>query len=325
MRVTNQGLLNSILLGLQRNITQLEDHQSRIASGKRVLQPSDDPAATVKILDLRSAMVEANQYKANCEDGSDWLEQTDNTITLMETAIQRVREIAVSASTDTNSVSAYQALASELKQIVDGLADLGNTKVGDLYIFSGEAVNTKPVVQEADPVTGQMHFVYKGATGGQASLVRQIAPGVDLSINVTAEDLLFGASGLLPSLEKLTDALTVLGSDTSTDAERQAALAVVKGDPTASPPAPGALELIGQAENEVLRLHTDVGARVKRLEAAIARNDAMIDGLTKLVSKQEDLDVPKAILELATIDSSYKLSLQMGARIVQPTLLDFLR
>lgn len=325
MRVTNQGLLNSILLGLQRNITQLEDHQSRIASGKRVLQPSDDPAATVKILDLRSAMVEANQYKANCQDGSDWLEQTDNTITLMETAIQRVREIAVSASTGTNSVSAYQALASELKQIVDGLADLGNTKVGDLYIFSGEAVNTKPVVQEADPVTGQMHYVYKGATGGQASLVRQIAPGVDLPINVTAEDLLFGASGLLPSLEKLTDALTVLGSDTSTDAERQAAMAVVKGDPTASPPAPGALELIGQAENEVLRLHTDVGARVKRLEAAIARNDAMIDGLTKLVSKQEDLDVPKAILELATIDSSYKLSLQMGARIVQPTLLDFLR
>lgn len=325
MRVTNQGLLNSILLGLQRNITQLEDHQSRIASGKRVLQPSDDPAATVKILDLRSAMVEANQYKTNCEDGSDWLEQSDNTISLMETAIQRVREIAVSAANGTNSVSAYQALASELKQIVDGLADLGNTKVGDLYIFSGQAVNTKPVVQEADPVTGHMHYVYKGATGGQAALVRQIAPGVDLPINVTAEDLLFGTSGLLPSLEKLADALTVLGTDTSTDADRQAALAVVRGDPTATPPTPGALDLIGRAESEVLRLHTDVGARVKRLEAAIARNDAMIDGLTKLVSKQEDLDVPKAILELATIDSSYKLSLQMGARIVQPTLLDFLR
>lgn len=325
MRVTNQGLLNSILLGLQRNITQLEDHQSRIASGKRVLQPADDPAATVKILDLRSAMVEANQYRTNCEDGADWLEQTDNTISLMENAVQRVREIAVSAATDTNSVGTYQALASELKQIVDGMADLGNTKVGDLYIFAGQAVNTKPVVQQADPVTGKMHYVYIGATGSQAPLVRQIAPGVDLPINVTAEDLLFGAGQLLPNLERLADALAVLGSPGSTDAERQAAMAVVKGDPAAIPPVPAALDSISLAENDVLRLHTDVGARVKRLEAAIARNDAMIDGLTKLVSKQEDLDVPKAILELATIDSSYKLSMQMGARIVQPTLLDFLR
>jgi flagellar hook-associated protein 3 FlgL len=212
-----------------------------------------------------------------------------------------------------------------LHQITDGFADLGNTKVGDMYIFSGQAVDTKPVVKEADPVTGVMRYVYKGSTGTQADLVRQIAPGVDIATNVTAEQLLFGASDLLPALESLSCALDVMASETSTELERLAAIAIIKGDPAGLPPVEAALGRLSTGENEIMRLYTDVGARMKRLDAAVARNNSMVDGLTKLVSKQEDLDVPKAILELATADSSYKMSLQMGARLVQPTLLDFLR
>jgi flagellar hook-associated protein 3 FlgL len=95
-------------------------------------------------------------------------------------------------------------------------------------------------------------------------------------------------------------------------------------DATAQQGVNGFLGDLEVGENALLSVHTAIGARVKRLEAAVTRADALSDGLNKLVSKQEDIDMPKAILELANVEFSYKLSLQMGARIVQPTLLDFL-
>lgn len=314
MRITNQGLLSGILLGLQRNITRLEDYQSRIASGKRVLVPSDDPAATVKILDLRTAMVEAAQFRDNAEDGSEWLEQSDNVLSVLEETMVRIRELAVASANGTNSTGSYQAMAAELGQIIQSVADLGNTRVGELYIFSGQQVNTQPITLQATPP-------YATYAGDANAMTRGIAPGVEVPININAQEMLIGAAndGLLPTLSQLKDALDKL----ALDANDASALQTIRGDTSLG--IPSILELIGKAENELVRLHTDVGARTKRLDAAIARAEAMEDGLSKLISKQEDLDVPRAILELATADASYKLSLQMGARIVQPTLMDFLK
>lgn len=321
MRVTNQGFLDNILLGLQRNGNRLEDYQSRISSGKRVLQPSDDPAATVKILDLRSQMVEAQQYSKNAADGMDWLAQTDDIMTQVETTLHRVREIAVAAANGTNDAGAYKADASELDSIIRGLVDLGNTAIGSSQIFSGQATNTVPlsVTEDAagmvDLVTSNIDGVI---TAANSKIERGIAPGVSVSINVTVDDVFGTFDNAAPVKTDLLNQLVGLRQSIT-------ALSVDPNDATAQAGVTSALGALTTGEDTLLTVHTGVGARVTRLQAAVTRVNALSDGLTELISKQEDLDVPKAILELATVDSSYQLSLQMGARIVQPTLLDFLR
>lgn len=324
MRVTNQGLLNSIVQGLQRNISRLDEQQSRIAAGKRVLTPSDDPAATVKILELRAQMAQAQQYATNAQGGIELLDQSDSTMQQMEATFHRVRELATGSATATNSASSYQANAAELDQIIRGLADLANTEVGGQYLFSGWAIDKPPVSLVTDPATGLVTSVNYLATTDPANgidgvIKREIAPGVQVPINVTVQGLF--TKGVDPAtgstIDLLNSLVAVRGNLT--------ALSVDPHDAVAQQAVGDSLAGLSTAEDALLAVHTDVGSRVKRLEAAIARADGLSDGLTRVISGQEDLDVTRAILELAQADSSYKLSLQMGARIVQPTLLDFLR
>lgn len=320
MRITNQSLLNSILAGMQANGTRLDDLQTRISSGKRVLDPSDDPAATVKILELRTQIGQSQQYSANAEGGIDALEQADDIMVQIDATLQRVRELATAAANGTNSADSYQAQAAELDHIIRGIVDLANTSVEGKYMFSGWATDQKPLTVTEDGSGNVDSISYLATTGPgvDGRLNREIAPGIQVPVNVTVQEMFThgtnpttGASiDMLNRLVALRKDITTLSANPA-DATAQQGVGDFLGD----------LEI---AENALLSTHTDVGARVKRLEAAVTRADALSDGLTKLVSKQEDLDVPKAILELANVEFSYKLSLQMGARVVQPTLLDFL-
>lgn len=77
-------------------------------------------------------------------------------------------------------------------------------------------------------------------------------------------------------------------------------------------------------ENQ-LRWRADIGARVNRLELAITRADELNFNMSGLLSQTEDVDMAELIIQLKVQENVYNASLSSGARIIQPTLLDFLR
>ena len=77
--------------------------------------------------------------------------------------------------------------------------------------------------------------------------------------------------------------------------------------------------------NNILRVRADVGARSNRIDLTSNRLDSDNINFTKLMSTNEDVDMVDAIMNLKNEENVYKASLSGGARIIQPTLLDFLR
>ncbi len=86
--------------------------------------------------------------------------------------------------------------------------------------------------------------------------------------------------------------------------------------------------LIGKidAHNKmIVREHADLGSRVNRMDLTKNRLEADYINFTELMSINEDVDMAEVMIQLSSQEMIYKSSLMAGARIIQPTLLDFLR
>ena len=103
MRMTAKRLTEHVQATMTNCYSSLAYVEEQIATGKRILNTSDDPVGTAKLIQLKSQLAQENQYKSNINDGTSFMNVTDTAMSSMYTAMQRVRELALEASSDTMS------------------------------------------------------------------------------------------------------------------------------------------------------------------------------------------------------------------------------
>lgn len=288
MRVTNSMLINTVLRDLNNNMSKMSKSQEQLSSGRRINRPSDDPVGIVSSLRLRTSLAELSQYKSNAQDASSWLDTTDQALDESGAILQRIRELAVGAANDYLTQTERDAMYKEVDQLRQQLTSVGNATYAGKFIFSGTQTETASFDD-----TG----VYQGNTG---VINYEIAIGVQIPINVD------GTTAFGSAFTAVNQFLNHLTTGTATDITADI----------------GQLDL---ALNNQLEVRADIGAKVNRLDLAINRMDADNVNLTGLLSKTEDVDMAELITKLKMQESVYNSSLSAGARMVQPTLMDFLR
>ncbi|MBV1952478.1 MAG: flagellar hook-associated protein FlgL [Cycloclasticus sp.] len=133
--------INSILL--QQN--EVNNTQLQISSGKRILAPSDDPAGSVRLLDLGESLSRLNKFQSNIDFAESRLSLSDSTLQSVTNSLQRVRELAVQGFNDTNSASDKESIAIEIFARVDELVSLANSRDGNGdYLYAGFKSQTEP-------------------------------------------------------------------------------------------------------------------------------------------------------------------------------------
>lgn len=163
--------------------------QQQLGSGLRILTPSDDPAASARVLDIQQSIERTQQYQSNISTVQSRLTLEDSTLAHTITALQRVRELAVQGLNDTNTASDRSSIEQEVRQIVDELVGLANTQnANGEYLFSGYHSHTSPYAVTVTPVTqgGVTKDVYVYQYQGdenqrdlQVGATRRIADGDD--------------------------------------------------------------------------------------------------------------------------------------------------
>lgn len=291
MRVTQSMLSNNMLRNLSSSYDRLSKFQNQIYTGKKVNRPSDDPVVVMKGISYRTNLSEVQQYKRNFSEAYNWIENSDAALDNAGQALQRIRELVVEASNDTYDASQRQAISAEIKQLRDHLAEVANTKFGDKYLFNGADTTTKPVDLQANNGNGTF------PTTTQPVEI-ELSKGIYLPVNVPGEKV-FG-SDLFSDLKNLTDQLD-------------------QGNNPA-----GYLDKIDQHLDAVNNARADLGARQNRLEMMESRVDNQEVIATKVLSDNEDVDYEKAITDLTAQESVHRAALAVGARVLQPTLMDFL-
>lgn len=309
-RITTRMVQSTILSDLNAVSEKLMRTQERASSGKQITKPSDDPYGTARALGLRANLAATQQYQANVASGQGWMNATEDALDSMTQYVQRAKELLVEGSSDTSDPSARNAIADEIDQIIAGIKQDANAKYGDDYVFAGAATDGAPY-PDTDDADG-VDDAYRGDQGGLdpalSGVVRQIGPGVSVTINVVGSDFLGG--GQAAGDDKLLNVLRDMSAHLrSGDAES------LRGTDTAR---------LDANLDKLLEVRGANGARTNRFEAAAARLDQMEGPVTEDLSDVEDADIAQTLIDLSSQTASYQAALRAGANIVQSSLLDFL-
>ncbi len=304
MRITNNMLINNMVNYIGNNLTRMDRYQSQLATGKKIQVPSDDPVVAARALKLRTDVAEIEQYKRNLKDAQSWMDMTEDALAKIGDVLQNVRVLTVDGANGTKTPEDTQKISVEVKQLREQLIQIGNSTYAGRYIFSGFQTD-KPLL---DKSTGEFLIDVNTTT---ENIMYEIGVGDDININVTGGDL-FGnggdaAAGATGKLISDLDALI-----TALDA----------GDHTA---VGDMLDDIDDNIGNVLRIRADVGARTNRLELTSNRLESDTLNFTKLMSENENADIAETIINLQSEENVYRASLAGGAKIIQPSLIDFLR
>jgi flagellar hook-associated protein 3 FlgL len=297
-RVTQKSVTRTVMDGLQSNMSRMQKLQEQLSSGKQVSRPSDSPVKTVEAMQFRSNIRRTEQYVRNAEDGMSMLSTADSALTDSLNMTRRVRELTLGGMNDTMDTESRKALAAEIRTLRDGLIGVANTRYLDRPVFGG---NTNSELA-FDPATGAF-------LGDTEDVVRTVASGTRVTINVPGPSV-FGEAG---SPEQIFDVLDEIASALEAD------------DATLHPRLNGGLVNLDKGINAMITALGQLGARTNRIETMHSAAELQLINLTTNLSEAEDIDLPKTIVDLQMQEVAYKAALGATARVVQPSLLDFLR
>jgi flagellar hook-associated protein 3 FlgL len=292
-RVTDQSMTTKALSDLQRSAARGQKLQQQISSGKQLSRPSDSPTGTVTSLQLRGEVRATQQYSRNADDGLGWLGTIQDKLGDASSQVLRVRDLTVQAlnSTDTDP-GAREALASEIDQVKATLIGESNSTYMNRPVFGGTTSGN---------VAYDGNGVYKGDAG---QTTRTVGPNSKVRIETTGPEA-FG-TGNTQLFQVLTDiSKDIRANNTST-----------LGDD---------LTNLDSAHDLLKSTLSDVGARYNRVTQMKQSSEDHLLSVSSQLSDIEDVDLPKAIMELQIQQTSYQAALAATAKVIQPTLNDFLR
>lgn len=177
MRISSLTMQNQTMNALTKTQSAAGRTFIEMATGKRILSPSDDPIAYSRINTLNDYINQLESYNANASTAENQLALMETTLDSMMDSLFKINELTKKASNDTLSDSDRDAIAKEMEASLDDLIGLANTKDsnGD-YIFSG-------FMSKVSPYSNDGNFVYQGDQGqrqmqvGTGSFVTTSIPG----------------------------------------------------------------------------------------------------------------------------------------------------
>jgi flagellar hook-associated protein 3 FlgL len=304
-RITTGMTQRSVLADLNSLSNQLARTQSKAASGKQITRASDDPFGTGRAMALRSSLSANQTYQGNVQDAQGWQDATEAALGDITKYVNRAHDLLVEGSTDSADGVDRKALAAEIDEIINGVKETANADYGGRFVLSGTKTDTAPYKVGADDT-------YQGNDAGldptQPGVLREIGPGVTMSINTVGREILGnGVSGDGGLLSRLRDIATHL-----------------RNDDTAS--LGGAdIDAMKDSLNQLLGVRARNGAQTNRLDAAASRLQDLEQATTEQLSDVEDADIAKTLIDFNSQSAAYQAALRAGASLVQSSLMDFLR
>ncbi len=302
MRITQGMLNNNMMHNLNNSMGSIDKYIEMLSTGKRVTKPSDDPISAVRAMMHRTGLTEIEQYKRNTNEAMNWMELTDDTLDGVGTVIHRARELVVRGANDTNSVQSREAIASELRELRDQIGVLANTTMGGRFIFAGTDTLNPPFDKETGEFTNENMYQVEVEMG----------KGIYLPMNINGASIFRDADDPDDDRESifkvLDDAIAALEDPEATGHDIEVFLGK-----------------IDKNVDMITATRASLGAKINRIELVDARLADSEYSTTKLLSDAEDADIPKVIVNLKNQENVHQAALAAGSRIIQRSLVDFLR
>lgn len=291
-------LSNNMLRHISNSYESMAKTQEQLTTGKKISRPSDDPVVAMKGMTYRTNLTEVEQYKRNLSEAYNWMENSDAALDKATSVMQRIRELTVQASNGTYEESQKGMIGKEIEQLKEHLVSIANTQVAGKYIFNGNDTTKKPVDLSKTP----------SVSGNENTVNLALSQGIEVAVNINPKNVFTHRagqpeSGLFGDINELKKALeSTSGEDIS-----------------------GFLDKLDLHINNLVAERAELGARYNRVELIDARVGEQEVIANRILSDNEDADIERVITDLKMQESLHRAALGVGSRIMQPTLMDFLR
>ncbi len=301
MRISTAQLFQQRVTAMQNQQSSLAHTELQLSTGKRLVSPADDPAASLRNLQLLDYQTRNQQYIDNIDSAQGRLEIEEGALATGINHLQRLRELAVNARNATLGPGDLQAIEVEARSLLDDLVSIANTQnVNGEFMFAGFQVNSAPFLDD-----GTGTFIYNGDQGRQqlqVSAVRQLAVtdnGADVFLGVNR------AAG---------------GVGSVFDIAKDFADALAAGSPTAD-----TLTDIDAAMDQLLAIRADVGSRLRAVDEQRDINQSFGLVLDRERSDLIDLDYTEAVSRFNRELLALQTSQQVFSKVQELSLFNFIR
>lgn len=360
MRIADKMAFNQVNQNLTKNRSDMADLQNQAATQKRINKPSDDPLASARVLTARTEERGNTQFIKNINNAKSFLEFSDQSLSELTEILVRAKELAVSQSNDASgNEESRMVTASEIEQIYNQSIQIGNRKLGERYIFGGQKTQTTPFNQGGEYFgndsdmkiqTQKDAFVAMNLPGSKVFLGRGLGgDGIVRAQYETPTDVesLKDFQNQEIQRQEQNELIDSNYLETRGPASERRSSRLDKQDPVTGSSGVNlfstlknleismrtndkegiqeSLDTLDQAISQVVLARSEVGSRI------MAVNNTM-DSLQKAVvdnkvtaSQLEDADAFQVISDINKTDSTLKATLETSGKLIQPSLLDFLR
>lgn len=299
MRVANNTISDNIVRQLQLLSSQQGKLQNQIATGQRISQPEDDPAAVGRVLNLQTERRHIVQYANNTAKALEIAQASFSGLQGVKKVSDRAGELATLGA-GVLGPDAMKAYATETDQLIEQALQAANTRFNGNYIYAGTAVDSPAVTVVRDLTTGQItSATYVGNTA-QASIPVSEAASITPSSNGATNA---GLAAFINNLVALRDALN--SGNNSAVSTAQAGLT--------------------SSEDLLVSALADNGGVQTRIEASQSQQTDRMTSVDQLISTETSADLPATIVKLNQTKTAYEAALQSAANIMRLSLLDYIR
>jgi flagellar hook-associated protein 3 FlgL len=337
MRVTNNSNFDAARNTINRTKGRMDNLQLQHSTLKKLNTPSDDPVGASKVLEVRTDKVNNDQYQMNSKLAETFLENSDHALSELADIVVRAKEIAIGQSSGASSNEDTRiGVAEEVTQLFNQSIAVANRRIGDRYLFGGYKTDRPPV--DAD---GR----YKGDEG---QMMVEIGRDVFISMNVP------GLEAFNSNPKTSADARATYpqaGQDGQTESRTPAsALGLQAGANNPEPIGPenvnvfdelqnlritlltgdlegirSTLDRFDQVHGKLIAMRSKVGSRINGIQNASQSLERHNVTNAQLTSSLEDADMAQVVSDLAKEETVFRSALQSTQKLIQPTLMDFLK
>lgn len=304
MRITDTFRFRTVVSNLNRSRERLNDLQEQLASGKRINRPSDDPEAMSNAMKLRSILESNFQFQDNIKDSITQLSVQEEALNQVYDVLLQVKELTLEGASDT--ITVRSSIAEQLQFTLDNLLEIANSKFNGKYLFGGTETLSKPFTLNENVLRFGLDDQVVEYRGNNGNINRKINEQTTIAVNVTGLEVFDQSAGDgVDIFQMIFDLKKFMEQDDT---------AAINGK----------IEDVSTSIEQVLKSFLKIGTR-KQL--VLFNDDRFISQNIEVratLSNLEDTDFATTFVNFKAEENALNSALSAGARVISPSLLDFL-
>ena len=275
-------------------------------------------------MNINNEIKYTEKYNYNIDESVGWMNTTDGALDNVGNLLGEIKETILKVGNGTYSQNEMKSLNEDMNEKIKQLADTLNSTHGGKYLFGGSSVDDAPITVIENP-DGTVKLEFSKDKNGQTipntdDLKADISSGINIDYNISVGEILNikdGNGNTVNLLDEINN-LSTLMNDIANGDEQTAA----KAKETLLNDTKGKIDTLF---DHVVNERTSLGVRVSTAEKIKELNDEDILNIQDVLSKTQDTDVVEKFIELKSAEMIYQASIQVGAKLIQPTILDYIR